>query len=388
MGLLSVVSFGFMIILTLNLGVLNNKCTNLNQLEHDRLELERQRSENSCKIKGSNKDFPWQKFDLPGESIPLRYEIFLNPDPNKKEISGSVSILFKSKTNAKYVVLHGTDMNIRGLSIAECHPNDPDCHPDMDQDEHYQAAIDNFDISCPELSQIAIKMRDELKVGPTYKLNIKYSKIIDETDSGITFWRNETSILDFSTLKARTVIPCFDEPHLVADFKLRILRKKEQKILVNADFERKDPFKKSMQTNARQFGVSIINTDTHELDEFEVIRNIPPFRLGLAIGQFKTVQSNVNDTLLKVSGSHKWQNAQLNEYLDVFQGAFNLCNEFVRLKFKYETLRQVFERMSSAKSKECLLVFTIRKPFLELFYLQNVHKNILMLMVFSFYPKK
>ena len=160
MGLLSVVSFGFMIILTLNLGVLNNKCTNLDQLEHDRLELERQRSENSCKIKDSNMDFPWQKFDLPGESIPLRYEIFLNPDPDKKEISGSVSILFKSKTNAKYVVLHGTGMNIRGLSIAECHPNDPDCHPDMDQDEHYQAAIENFDISCPELSQIAIKMRD------------------------------------------------------------------------------------------------------------------------------------------------------------------------------------------------------------------------------------
>ena len=66
MGLLSVVTFGFMIILTLNLGVLNNKCTNLDKLEHDRLELERQRAENSCKIKGSNKDFPWQKFNPSG----------------------------------------------------------------------------------------------------------------------------------------------------------------------------------------------------------------------------------------------------------------------------------------------------------------------------------
>lgn len=342
MGLLSVVTFGFMIILTLNLGVLNNKCTNLDQLEHDRVELERQRSENSCKIQGSNNDFPWQKFDLPGESIPLRYEIFLNPDPDKKEISGSVSILFKSKTNAKYVVLHGTGMNIRGLSIAECHPNDPDCHPDMDLDEHYQAAIENFDISCSQLSQIAIKMRDELKVGPTYKLNIKYSKIMDKPDSGFSFWRNETSVLDFSNLKARSVIPCFDEPHLVADFKLRIVRKKEQKILVNADFERKDPFKKSTQTNARQFGVSIINTDTHELDEFEVIRNIPPFRLGLVIGQFNTVQININDTFLKVSGSEKWKEDHLNEYLDTFKIAFEICNYFVQQKFKYQTLRQGF----------------------------------------------
>ena len=211
----------------------------------------------------------------------------------------------------------------------------------MDLDEHYQAAIENFDISCPELSQIAIKMRDELKVGPTYKLNIKYSKTMDQSDEGFSFWQNETSVLDLSNLKARTVIPCFDEPHLVADFKLRIVRKKEQKILVNADFERKDPFKKSMQTNARQFGVSIINTDTHELDEFEVIKNIPPFRLGLAIGQFKTVQLNINDTLLKVSGSERLKEDLLNEYSDTFKIAFEICNDFVQQKFKYQTLRQV-----------------------------------------------
>ena len=104
--------------------------------------------------------------------------------------------------------------------------------------------------------------------------------------------------------------------------------------------EMKRPFQTSVP---RQFGVSIINTDTHELDEFEVIRNIPTFRLGLAIVQFKTVQSNVNCTILWVSGSPKWQDAQLNEYLDVFQGAFQLCNDFVQQKIKYETLRRVFK---------------------------------------------
>ena len=97
-----------------------------------------------------------------------------------------------------------------------------------------------------------------------------------------------------------------------------------------------DPFKKSTGANARQFGVSIINTDTHELDEFEVIRNIPPFRLGFAIGQFKTVQFNINGTLLKISASQNgWHDDKLNEYLDVFKTAFQLCNDFVQQKFSW-----------------------------------------------------
>ena len=176
-AILSIVAFGFGLILTLNIGVKQSKCTNLTQLEEEHAENVALQAENECKILGSTRPFPWQHFALPGETIPEKYEALFFP--NGDTFSGTVDITFTSNTNARYVVLHGRHLNIRSLSITQCSDFDPDCHADMNAAAN-QAAVDSFEFSCLEQGQIAIKMRDELEVGPRYKLNIKYSRELNE----------------------------------------------------------------------------------------------------------------------------------------------------------------------------------------------------------------
>ena len=177
MAMLSIVAFGLGLILTLNLGVAHSKCTNLTDLVAEHAEIDLMQAKQECKVLGSFKLFPWQHFALPGETIPEKYEVLFFP--NGDTFSGTVDITFKSNTNARFVVLHGRHLNIRSLSMTKCSEIDPDCHSDMNAAVN-QAAVDSFDFSCLEQGQIAIKMRDELEIGPRYKLNIKYSRQLDE----------------------------------------------------------------------------------------------------------------------------------------------------------------------------------------------------------------
>ena len=155
----------------------------MTQLEQDHEESEQFKKETECKVLGSNRPFPWQHFELPGESIPEKYEVLFFPTGDV--LSVTIDITFTSTTNAQYVVLHGRHFNIRSLSITKCSDFDPDCHADMNSAAN-QAAVDSFDFSCLEQGQIAIKMRDELEVGPRYKLNMKYSRQLGtDMSSGI-----------------------------------------------------------------------------------------------------------------------------------------------------------------------------------------------------------
>lgn len=143
MALLSIITFGFLIILILNLGVASNTCTNLDKLiaQHEEQEAEIKASE--CKSK-NNSTFPWQKFRLPGESIPTKYFLFIYPNPEEGSFSGLASITFKSNTKGKYIALHGRGLTIRSLSIDACGENDPDCHSDLDSQDS-QGLNFNFD---------------------------------------------------------------------------------------------------------------------------------------------------------------------------------------------------------------------------------------------------
>ena len=134
MALLSIISFGFILILILNLGVVGNQCTNLDRLiaQHE-VDVEEKKAA-ECKSH-RNQTFPWQKFRLPGESIPTHYHVFLYPNSDEDSFSGSVEIIFKSKARGKFVALNGKDFTIRSLSMYECAPNDPDCYGDIDADE-------------------------------------------------------------------------------------------------------------------------------------------------------------------------------------------------------------------------------------------------------------
>ena len=126
------------------LNLTNRRFSVFSQKDKSEIKIKLLKVDQECKTK-NNATFPWQKFRLPGESIPLLYRVSLNPNPDvaPPTLSGSVEIIFRSSARGQYIALHGEGFQIRSLAMFQCGEFDEDCFSDLDSQDD-QAEVWNF----------------------------------------------------------------------------------------------------------------------------------------------------------------------------------------------------------------------------------------------------
>ncbi|CAG5113741.1 Oidioi.mRNA.OKI2018_I69.chr2.g7831.t1.cds [Oikopleura dioica] len=329
-AVLSILSFGFLILIILKIGLAGKQCQSIDQLRDQKAIHDALKNETECKS-STGDPFPWQKYRLPGESIPSAYYLFFYPDPETNTFSGSVDIIFEQSAKGKYIALHARNLNIRYLSIFECNEYDVDCYGDNDS-RRSQEDVEDFFVSCEELGMLVIKMRKDLLPGRKYNINIRYSStlpvpglILQKYQTGPSQFEQYLAS-DFMPNKARNVFPCFDEPEYQAKFTLEVVRRKDEKVFFNSGFSRKYPYaKNSGQTG--KFGLSQA-VQSHEVDTFETTEPVPLYSLGFVIGKFETTTISDGNFLMStvsgISSNHalafSQRVAKLAERLQVWSG--------------------------------------------------------------------
>jgi len=303
-AVLSILAFGFIILVILKIGLAGKTCQSIDQLKEQKAIFDALKNITECKST-TGEAFPWQKYRLPGESIPSAYYLFFYPDQETKTFSGSVDIIFEQSAKGKYIALHARNLNIRYLSIFECKEYDVDCYGDNDA-KRSQEDVEDFFVSCDELGMLVIKMSKDLLPGRKYNLNIRYSAALP--GPGLILQKYQKGpgqfgqylVSDFMPNKARNVFPCFDEPEYQAKFTLEVVRKKDEKVFFNSGFSRKSPYaKNSGQTG--KFGLSQA-VQSHEVDTFESTEPVPLYSLGFVIGNFDTTTINDGNFLMSTIG--------------------------------------------------------------------------------------
>lgn len=159
-------------------------------------------------------------YRLPGDILPKHYDIFLNLDFNKFEISdykynGKVTINLKANKKTKEIKIHFT--NLISLTKKELYKNSNEIKI-IDE-----KSVDGTDISI-------LTLEKELEENSIYNLTLEYTGEISNLGKG--FYKGSYVdedlqerwyvVTDFEPIGARNAFPCFDEPHLKATFSIRI----------------------------------------------------------------------------------------------------------------------------------------------------------------------
>ena len=147
--------------------------------------------------------------------------------------------------------------------------------------------------------------------------------------------------MNLNGLSARDVMPCFNEPDLVADFKIHVIRPKEYKVMIGAGFQRADPFSKTASTSdPRKFGVTI-NVNSHEWDTFDIMKSISPDQIGFVIGPFQTEHDQLGEQYVAVSSSDDNDKAQRQYLVQVMKQTLSLFQPIINNRLDYKVLRTV-----------------------------------------------
>ncbi|EGI70560.1 Glutamyl aminopeptidase [Acromyrmex echinatior] len=163
-----------------------------------------------------------KSFRLPEEVVPIHYDLYLHPKLKEGTFSGKVTILIdvKQNYNRRFIALHQKNLNVKSAKLT------------YDLDENYEINISY--INKPSKYEIfTILTENEIKSG-LYHLSLEfdgslkdkmdgfYSSTYQYTSDNI----NETRYIgttQFEPTYARQAFPCFDEPHLKAEFSIKLV---------------------------------------------------------------------------------------------------------------------------------------------------------------------
>lgn len=178
-------------------------------------------------IAHNGKVFPWDKIRLPETIQPLTYDIFLHPNLTTTLVTGNVTILCQALNSTDFIVLHVESMNITEITVHSHSTNEGIGTKDV---LFYQ--VNSF---------LYIKLDRALKRNELFDLYIYFRYHLLEVLTGFylssyTAEDGSTRYLattQFEASGARRAFPCFDEPHLKANFSLSMVREERHVALFN-----------------------------------------------------------------------------------------------------------------------------------------------------------
>ncbi|KAH8409850.1 hypothetical protein KR222_009892 [Zaprionus bogoriensis] len=176
----------------------------------------------SPEIKAASKILKSLSFRLPRELKPRKYKVQLRPDFNAKSYVGNISIQLQVLNPISFIPVHVKQLNVShdkllrlddsGAPLTAIQPALTFAHPD------YQYWITEFD--------------QPLEVG-NYTLQLNFNGSLTDRITGLyqssyldkiknrTRWIASTK---FEPTYARLAFPCFDEPHLKAQFSITVAK--------------------------------------------------------------------------------------------------------------------------------------------------------------------
>ncbi|KAK7090085.1 hypothetical protein V1264_009931 [Littorina saxatilis] len=165
-------------------------------------------------------------YRLPTNLRPIYYDLELAPDfygddPSTFTFEGHVGIVFECITPTKTITLNANDLTIvkAGITVSGVSQGG--------------GSLEVMDMELnSKLEMLHIMLKDELKTGETYRVEIRFSGPLTDDLVGLylsSYKRgNETVYLattQFEVPDAREAFPCFDEPAMKAQFNVTLLRK-------------------------------------------------------------------------------------------------------------------------------------------------------------------
>ncbi|KYN43680.1 Glutamyl aminopeptidase [Trachymyrmex septentrionalis] len=164
-----------------------------------------------------------KNFRLPKEVVPIHYDLYLHPKLKEGTFSGKVTILIdvKQNNNRTSIALHQKDLNITSVKLIT-----------YGLDKDYEINISS--ISKPTKYEIfMITTENDIKSG-LYNLSLEFDGSLKDKIDGFyssTYQYasdniNETKYIgttQFEPTYARQAFPCFDEPHLKAEFSIKLV---------------------------------------------------------------------------------------------------------------------------------------------------------------------
>ncbi|XP_072453213.1 aminopeptidase Q isoform X2 [Notamacropus eugenii] len=178
---------------------------------------------------------PWKHPRLPSDVVPLHYdlELWVHLQPNQvqqssKVFCGQVNITVKCVSPTTRVLIHSVSLNYKGAKVLG--PLPEGLGADREQGPVGQVAVNNL-WKFPEMEYLVMELKETLKPGRHYVLQLNFSGFVNQTHRDGLF-RNLYSdqgrlrALIASQLEptfARRIFPCFDEPAMKATFSITIV---------------------------------------------------------------------------------------------------------------------------------------------------------------------
>jgi len=215
-----------------------------------------------------------EKFRLPSNVRPIRYEINLSPNLRKQNFNGNVNIQLNILETTSSISLNVAELEIKKVSI----DNNSDNISNWEIDEDYEILKINFsnkiEIGEHNLSlEFNGLLNDKLR-------GFYHSSFIDE--NGET---QSIATTQFESTDARRAFPCFDEPEYKAVFSVTLTVEKELFCLSNAEIKQ----------------ISEEENSTLKSIEFEDTIPMSTYLVAFIIGPFEASRTiNVEGTNLRI----------------------------------------------------------------------------------------
>ncbi|XP_045130834.1 endoplasmic reticulum aminopeptidase 1-like isoform X2 [Portunus trituberculatus] len=174
----------------------------------------------------NGEEFPWTDVRLPFHVRPLYYNISLHPNLTTRHVEGHVTIKLTAIEETTAIIIHGHDLNITDYSL----------------NKKYGKPIEILKfLVYPPHQQLYLGLNEILRRGSNYTLRLKYKTTLKEGLEGFYLSsyinadgeRRYLATTHFEPTSARAAFPCFDEPHMKAQFFLSLVREPQHIALFN-----------------------------------------------------------------------------------------------------------------------------------------------------------
>ncbi|XP_068153826.1 glutamyl aminopeptidase isoform X1 [Drosophila tropicalis] len=173
-------------------------------------------------IKAASKVLQKLTYRLPKELKPLKYNINLHPDLNKKNYTGKISIHLQVLEPIAYIPVHSKGQNVSTVDLQQLD----------DSGASLKTILPSLTFAYPDYEYWITEFEQPLAVG-NYSLNLTFNGSLVDRITGSyqsSYWdklHNRTRRLvttKFEPTFSRTAYPCFDEPSMKAQFTITVAR--------------------------------------------------------------------------------------------------------------------------------------------------------------------
>ncbi|XP_046398983.1 aminopeptidase N-like isoform X1 [Ischnura elegans] len=174
-------------------------------------------------------------YRLPKGVTPLTYELRMIPflDEDNQTFKGDVTIKLLINSATRNITLHSRELNVSDIRIFEFNP------------PNVEIPVQNIRLK-PDRDFLVVESQMTLVENKMYILRLKFEGELGDNNVGFFKRSYEDSMgrrqwlaaTHFEGLYARMAFPCFDEPHLKANFSISVARPRNMNTLSNMKLKR------------------------------------------------------------------------------------------------------------------------------------------------------